>query len=119
MADPRTDPATGPGIDPALVRRWRAEIARDPRRVVVIDDDPTGTQGVSGIVLAQASTAQVIDALPVGSFDVPVLSSSFPPHRRRPTRQRGGRSKGLGPLVPPPEPPRTHDVIGSRGGVGG
>jgi uncharacterized protein YgbK (DUF1537 family) len=31
------------------VTRWRVEIARDPRRVVVIDDDPTGTQAVSGL----------------------------------------------------------------------
>ncbi|MQA27977.1 MAG: hypothetical protein GEU94_21565, partial [Micromonosporaceae bacterium] len=33
----------------APAERWRAEIARDPRRVVVIDDDPTGTQAVSGL----------------------------------------------------------------------
>ncbi|HZN17647.1 MAG TPA: four-carbon acid sugar kinase family protein [Micromonosporaceae bacterium] len=29
--------------------QWRSEIAQDPRRVVVIDDDPTGTQAVSGL----------------------------------------------------------------------
>ncbi|MGH3749103.1 MAG: four-carbon acid sugar kinase family protein [Micromonosporaceae bacterium] len=28
---------------------WRAEVAADPRRVVIVDDDPTGTQTVSGV----------------------------------------------------------------------
>jgi uncharacterized protein YgbK (DUF1537 family) len=71
MSEPPPDPGSG------LVRRWRAEIARDPRRVVVIDDDPTGTQAVSGVpVLLRTGPAALAEFFVSPYRSVFVISNS-------------------------------------------
>lgn len=49
MSEPAAPVSPAPDAPSSSERRWRAEIARDPRRVVVIDDDPTGTQAVADL----------------------------------------------------------------------
>lgn len=61
---------SGPG-------RWRSEIAADPRRVVVIDDDPTGTQAVSGLPVLLRPDPAALDGFFAGPHRaVFVLSNS-------------------------------------------
>ena len=76
-----TEPAPGSDSAPAfpseLVRRWRAEIAQDPRRVVVIDDDPTGTQGVADLpVLLRPGPAALAEFFAGPYRSVFVISNS-------------------------------------------
>jgi len=79
-----SEPAHGPGspapvsaFPSSLVRRWRAEIARDPRRVVVIDDDPTGTQAVADLpVLLRPGPAALAEFFAGPCRSVFVISNS-------------------------------------------
>jgi uncharacterized protein YgbK (DUF1537 family) len=60
-----------------LVRRWRAEIARDPRRIVVSDDDPTGTQSVADLpVLLRPGPAALAEFFAGPCRSVFVISNS-------------------------------------------